>query len=404
MFTVPPAGIRAAEFLLGDGKPSRGRIDGNRNRRGRPPGIHVPGRDQAAPAPALALALPEPRDRGPRADLQRVRRTRQDAVRLADRRVAARRRGARDRDRGPRGRPAARDPRHGCRDDPRRARGQPGHDRSQRLGRVPQGDDGRVDLEAGRLADRPVRRRVLLGVHDRRQGPGADPQLPRGIGLGVGIRRLGQLHRDGRRGPAAPRHRGHPAPQGRRQGLRRRLADPRDRPPVLQLRPLPDPAGRRRRGPQRPEADLGRAEEPGDRGAVQQLLPAPDPSPRREAALAPPPGGRLADPVPRDRLLPADEPRAARLRPARARPEPLRQARPGPVRMPRAGARVPPLPPRPGRLRGPAAQRLTRDAPGQQRDPADPDLDRQGSARPARHALAGGPRSLPHLLRASSAR
>ena len=37
------------------------------------------------------------------------------------------------------------------------------------------------------------------------------------------------------------------------------------------------------------------------------------------AALAPPPGGRLADPVPRDPLLPADEPRAARLRPARAR-------------------------------------------------------------------------------------
>ena len=35
----------------------------------------------------------------------------------------------------------ARHPRHRDRDDPRRARGQPGDDRAQRVGRVPQGDD-----------------------------------------------------------------------------------------------------------------------------------------------------------------------------------------------------------------------------------------------------------------------
>ncbi len=102
------------------------------------------------------------------------------------------------------------------------------------------------------------------------------------------------------------------------------------------------------------------------------VLPAPDPPPRREAALAPAPGGRLADPVPRHRLLPADEPRAAGLRPARARPEPLRQAGAGAVRVPRAGARIPAVPPRAGRFRGPAAERLARDAPGQQRHPQDP--------------------------------
>ena len=162
------------------------------------------------------------------------------------------------------------------------------------------------------------------------------------------------------------------------------VADQGDRPAILQLRPVSDPAGAGGRGPQRPEADLGRAQEPGHRGAVHAVLPAPDPPPRGEAALAPPPGGRLADPVPRDRLLPADEPRAAGLRPARARAEPLRQAGAGAARVPRAGARVPAVPPRAGRFRGPAAERLARDAPGQQRHPADPHLARQGRARPAR--------------------
>ena len=118
-------------------------------------------------------------------------------------------------------------PRHRHRHDPRRARDEPGDDRPQRVGRVPQDPLGRGQ-EGGRpLADRPVRRRVLLGVHDRRPGAGADPELPRGGGLAVGIGRDRQLHGHARRGPPAPRHRDHPPPQGRRQGLRRRLGGSR---------------------------------------------------------------------------------------------------------------------------------------------------------------------------------
>ena len=167
-----------------------------------------------------------------------------------------------------------------------------------------------------------------------------------------------------------------------------RLADQGDRPALFELRPVPDSAGQRRRGHQRSEADLGRAQEPGHRGAVHPVLPAPDPPPRREAALAPAPGGRLADPVPRDRLLPADQPREPRLRPARARPEPLRQAGAGAERLPRAAARVPAIPPRPGRFRGPAAERLARDAAGQQRHPA-------RSARRSSRACSTGSTSWP---------
>ena len=57
----------------------------------------------------------------------------------------------------------------------------------------------------------------------------------------------------------------------------------------------------------------------------------------------------------------------------------------GPERLPRARARVPPVPPRTGRFRGLAAERLPRDAPGQQRHPQDPHVAGQGRARPARH-------------------
>ena len=73
--------------------------------------------------------------------------------------------------------------------------------------------------------------------------------------------------------------------------------------------------------------------------------------------------------------------------------------RAGAVRVPRAGARVPPVPPRTGRFRGPAAERLARDAPGQQRHPPDPHLDHQGRARPARQPRPRGPRGVSHLLR-----
>ena len=166
---------------------------------------------------ALAFALPEPRDRDPRAGLERLGRARQDALHRPDRRVAARHRAARDRGRGAEGRPSTDHPRQRDRDDPRGAGGEPGHDRAQRVARLPQAErGGRVDGRAAAVADRPVRRRVLLGVHDRRQRAGADPELQgRAGGLGVVVRRLGDVHRDARRGRGT-RHRGHPPAQGRR--------------------------------------------------------------------------------------------------------------------------------------------------------------------------------------------
>ena len=68
---------------------------------------------------------------------------------------------------------------NGHRDDPRRA-GRRTWARSRTAGRA--SSSRRMAAEstadqAGPLADRPVRRRVLLGVHDRRPGPGADAEL-----------------------------------------------------------------------------------------------------------------------------------------------------------------------------------------------------------------------------------
>ena len=211
------------------------------------------------------------------------------------------------------------------------------------------------------VADRPVRRGVLCGVHDRRPRAGANPRLCRRVGLGVGVGRDRDVHHHARRRKTAARHRGDPSSQGRRQGLRLSLADQGDRPALFELRSLSDPAGGRRRGHQRSEADLGRAQEPGHRRAVHPVLPAPDPPPRGKAALASAHGGRLADPVSRDRLLPADQPRKPGVCPARARFEPVRQARAGAKRLQGAGARIPPVPARAGRFGGLAAQRLARD-------------------------------------------
>ncbi len=166
---------------------------------------------------------------------------------------------------------------------------------------------------------------------------------------------------------------------------------------LFQLRAASD-SSRFRRGPQRPEAHLGRAQEPGDRGAVHPVLPAPDASHRGEAALALAPGGGFADPVPRRALLPSAQPGALRLRPARARREPVRQAHPRAERLQGPAARLSPLPPRPGRLGGPAAERLARDAAGQHGDPAHPDVPGQERARPARHSF---PRRVPTTSRRS---
>ncbi|KAJ3059124.1 hypothetical protein HK102_010145, partial [Quaeritorhiza haematococci] len=303
------------------------------------------------------------------------------AVRLPDRRFAARVRPAGDRDRPRRGRASADDPRHGRRHDPRRAGREPGDHRPQRLGRVPEEPVGRGPGEGRRLAHRPVRRRLLLRLHDRRPGPRPHPQLPRRARLGVGLRRHRPVHRRARGGPPAPRDRDHPPPQGGREGLHLHVPHQGRRPALFELRPPPDQARRRGRSHQRPEADLGRAQAPGDRGAVRALLPAPEPPPRREAPLAP---SRLA----------------LRIPPAGARRQPLRQAGARAERLPRAAAGLPAIPVRPGRLRRPAPERLARDAPGQHGDPPDPGLPAEVGVRPHRPARQGPARGLPDLHRA----
>ena len=210
--------------------------------------IHIPGRDQAASPPALALALPEPRDRDPRADLERLRRARQDALRRADRRSPARDRAARDRDRARARRSSEliiRDNGIGMTHDELVTNlGTIAHSGS---GEFLKSLSGEAEGQGRPVADRPVRRRVLLGVHDRRPGRGPDPELPRGDGLGVGVGGDRQLHGHARREPPAPRHRDHPAPQGRRQGFRRRPAHQGDRQALFELRPAPDPARPRAR-------------------------------------------------------------------------------------------------------------------------------------------------------------
>ena len=186
------------------------------------------------------------RDRRPRVDLERLRCAGQDAVHRADGRGLPRHGATGDRRRGGQGRPAVDHPRQRHRDDARRAGDEPRDDRAQRVARVPPSDGGEAGAGEGRrLADRTVRSRLLLGVYDRRRGAGPDPELPGVGGLGVGVGRLGDVHRRPRRGPRA-RHRGHPPPQGRCQGVHRGLADQGRHQALFELRPPPD-QGRRHR-------------------------------------------------------------------------------------------------------------------------------------------------------------
>ena len=73
--------------------------------------------------------------------------------------------------------------------------------------------------------DRPVRRRLLLGVHGRRQGRRDLAPRRQRRSMALVLRRQGHLHgrarRAGRR--AGARHARHPASDGRRQGLHRAL-------------------------------------------------------------------------------------------------------------------------------------------------------------------------------------
>ena len=221
---------------------------------------------------------------------------------------------------------------NGHRDDPRRAGGEPRHDRAERVGRVPQGDGGEAATSkpdvsligqfgvgfysAFMIADRVrVRTRSYQeesGWEWESDGSGSFTVTPAEGPLPRGTEVILHLKDDAKDFAAG-------------------VADPGDRPAVLELRPVPDPAGAAGEVLNDQKPIWVEPKSQVTDGAVHPVLPAPDPPPRREAAVAPPPGGRLADPVPRDPLLPADEPRAARLHPARPRAEPLRQAGAGAV-------------------------------------------------------------------------
>ena len=79
-------------------------------------------------------------------------------------------------------------------------------------------------------------------------------------------------------------------------------------------------------------------------------------------------------------------------------PAPLRQARPHHGGLRQADAAVPSLPPRRRRLRGPLAQRLARDAPGEPGAQPDRGADRQAGAQGAQGPRRGRRGEVPRLL------
>ena len=101
--------------------------------------------------------------------------------------------------------------------------------------------------QEGHEPDRPVRRRLLFGLHGRRQGRGAEPQGRRQRGLALGLRRPGQLHDRARRRRAArrPHHAAHA--RGRRGVSRAAPAAP-DRQDLFRPHRAADRAGRRQQG------------------------------------------------------------------------------------------------------------------------------------------------------------
>ena len=130
--------------------------------------------------------------------------------------------------------------------------------------------------KAGPLADRPVRRRVLLGLHAGRLGPGpvAGATSDR-IGLGVGVGRVGVVHGSRRRRawPGGPRSILHLKDDAKEFAQPYRIKNGLE--DLFRLRAASDHRGRRRG--QRPEADLGRAQRASHRRTARPVLPVPDP-------------------------------------------------------------------------------------------------------------------------------
>ena len=130
------------------------------------------------------------------------------------------------------------------------------------------------DAQEGREPDRPVRRRLLFGLHGRRQGRGAEPQGRRQRGLALDLGRPGQLHgRAGRQcGARRPHHIAHA--RGRRR-ISRPVPAPPDRQEIFRPYRAADRARRRQQG-RDDQPRLGAVDPAalGDhRGAVQGILP-----------------------------------------------------------------------------------------------------------------------------------
>ena len=200
----------------------------------------------------------------------------------------------------------------------------------------------------------------------------ADPLDAAGRGARpVALVRRGLLHR----GPRRSRAPGHEIVLHLKDDAReytKELAVKDDHPQVLRFRSFPHQGERRGREP------LGRALDAAQvadhRGAARGVLPARDRRPRGgEAAAHRAPVDRRARAVPRPALR-AREGAGGHVPQGPQGRAPLREARPHRRGLRQADADVPALPARRRRLRGPLAERLARDAPG---EPHAPQIEQQ---------------------------
>ena len=152
-----------------------------------------------------------------------------------------------------------------------------------RLAEAAKDKEGPRTDEGRRRPDRPVRRRLLLGLHGG--GPHRGDQPPRRIGRSLGValgrrRRLRDRAGERRAGRArAARHRDRAAPQGRREGLSRAARDRADR-----ARPIRTTSCSRSSSPAK--APKAPKEAGASRSDRKQIRAAPDQHGERDLAAA----------------------------------------------------------------------------------------------------------------------